>query len=177
MIASLLNLQSNQIEDKEASKALESGKMRVEALSLIHQKLYSKDHHTTIKVKEYLDELIKNLVFTFKPEVEVSTNIQDLAMDIDKAIPLGLVINELCTNALKYAFNGSSNSPSLLVHLVQKDDNYDLTISDNGAGIDQSKDKKQSFGLRLVHSLAEQMDANILQINKNGCTWQITIPG
>ena len=176
MIASLLNLQSSQIEDKEASKALESGKMRVEALSLIHQKLYSKDHHTTIKVKEYLEELIHNLVFTFKPEVTINTNIEDIAMDIDKAIPLGLIINELCTNALKYAFT-KSDSPDLDVHLMQQGENYNLTISDNGTGINQSKTNKHSFGLRLVNSLVDQLDATISQINQNGCTWNITMPG
>ena len=175
MVASLLNLQSNQIVDEEASKALASGKMRVEALSLIHQKLYSKDHHTTIKIKEYLEELVQNLAYTFNPEVQAEIRIEDVDMDIDKAIPLGLIINELCTNALKYAFV-DHNDPTLTVQLEKHEKELNLLVKDNGQGFINKENNQQSFGLRLVHSLIDQMDASITQENNSGCQWNIMIP-
>lgn len=175
MIASLLNLQSSQVQDKEAAQALEAGKLRVEALSLIHQKLYSKDHHTTIAIKDYLDELVRNLVHVYNTDIQPIIDIDDIDLNIDRAIPLGLIVNELVINALKYAYKDVSQ-PILHVSFKSKEDLKVLTVADNGTGLmNVSSQNEDSFGLRLTKSLSDQIDGNLIFINEQGCKWQLTL--
>jgi len=175
MIASLLNLQSSQIHDTEAVQALEAGKLRVEALSLIHQKLYSKDHHTTIAIKEYLEELVMNLTHVYNDNITPRLDIEDIHLNIDIAIPLGLIVNELVINALKYAYH-DVKEPELSVTFKTTTSGRVLTVADNGKGlVDKDAHKEDSFGLRLTKSLSEQIDAHLIFINGNGCKWQLTL--
>jgi len=167
MVSSLLSLQGNQLGDHPAAEAINAGKMRVEALSMIHQKLYQDDVHTSILIKEHLQLLVSNLLYSygdpFKPSIVVEPSAME--MDIDTAIPLSLIVNELVTNAMKYAFEGIQH-PELKISLVQPNGYYHLEISDNGVGIDQEKDTSNSFGLRLVRSLVDQLHGN-LEIDNN----------
>lgn len=175
MIASLLNLQSSQVADKEAAQALEAGKMRVEALSLIHQKLYSKDHHTTIGIQSYLDELVRNLIHIYGINITLNINIDDVPLGIDVAIPLGLIVNELVINALKYAYKNVED-PKLEVSFKSSINSKVLIVADNGLGLqDFSDQKEESFGLRLTKSLADQIEGNLIFINDNGCKWKLTL--
>ena len=176
MVSSLLNLQENQLQGHPAAEAIQAGKSRVEALSLIHQKLYQDDVHTTINIKEYLEQLVSNLLYSFGSPLQPELDIQNLEMDIDTAIPVSLIVNELVTNALKYAYKGVDD-PALSITLHRPNGYHYLEVADNGVGIDNEKDTSNSFGLKLVNSLVQQMEGE-LKVTDNqgqGTSWNIRL--
>jgi two-component sensor histidine kinase len=177
MVSSLLSLQGSQLEGHPAADAINAGKSRVEALSLIHQRLYQEDVHTTIDIKEYLEQLISNLFYSHGEPFEPNLEIEAFQLDIDMAIPVSLIVNELVTNSLKYAYDGVEN-PQMTVSLSQLPGQYQLEVSDNGIGLDDKKDISNSFGLKLVRSLVHQLDGmlEILKIPAGGVAIKIVIP-
>jgi two-component system, sensor histidine kinase PdtaS len=176
MVASLLNLHARQLKGHPAAEALMAGRYRVEALTLIHQKLYRDDVDTIIDIKEYIVELTQNLVMNFGPDFHLELKLEPFIMKIDKAIPLGLIINELVTNSLKY---GSKNNtaPSLRVSIENQTDTMLLTIADNGSGlpVDFDFNKAGSFGLKLVNSLVKQLDGTIECKSDKGTCWVLIL--
>lgn len=176
MVASLLNLQARQLKGHPAAEALLSGKMRVEALTLIHRKLYRDDIDTTINISNYIEELSENLVMNFGQKFQLQRDLEPVDVNIEKAIPLGLIINELITNSLKY---GSSENqfPLLSISLNKHNGGMIIAISDNGKGLPPGFDwkKSDSFGLKLVHSLIGQLNGNIDYIYDNGSKWKICV--
>lgn len=177
MVSSLLSLQGNQLVGHPAADAINAGKSRVEALSLIHQKLYQDDVHTTINIQEYLNQLVSNLFYSFGDPFKPDLQIAITEMDIDTAIPISLIVNELVTNALKYAYEGIAK-PEMIISLNRPGDQYFLEISDNGTGMDENKDTSNSFGLKLVKSLVNQLDGTleIKKVATGGVAWEIIIP-
>ncbi|MDW3195110.1 MAG: histidine kinase dimerization/phosphoacceptor domain -containing protein [Cytophagales bacterium] len=176
MISSLLNLQGNELKGHPAEAAIAAGKFRVDALALIHQKLYREDIHTTIALKDYLEELILNLCFSFADRIKPDLDIEALDVNIDQAIPLALIVNEWVTNALKYAYEGI-NTPELVVRLGQNPGQLKLQVIDNGIGMSEMPpENHSSFGLKLVYSLAKQLKAEINYVNDQGSEWTLTIP-
>ncbi len=176
MISSLLNLQSNRVKGHPAAESLKAGKYRVEALSLVHQKLYQEDYHTKIALNEYIEELALNLVHCFDKNVKLNLELENIEVDIDTVIPLGLVVNELITNSLKHAFDNITN-PLLTVAVKKKNGQVFLTIRDNGKGFtdNESQNTSGSFGLRLVNSLLKQLNGQLICKNQDGCEWEISI--
>jgi two-component sensor histidine kinase len=176
MISSLLNLQSHQLKGHPAAESLKAGKYRVEALSLVHQKLYQEDYNTKIALNEYIEELALNLVHCFDKKVKLNLELENIEVDIDTAIPLGLIVNELVTNSLKHAFNKEIN-PVLDISIKQINNQLIISIKDNGEGIADinSNGKTDSFGLKLVNSLLKQLNGQLEYKNNNGCSWKISI--
>lgn len=176
MVASLLSLHSRQLKGHPAAEALMAGKYRVEALTLIHQKLYRDDIDTKIDIKDYIEELTQNLVMNFDQDFELELFLIPFVMKIDKAIPLGLIINELVTNSLKYG-KKEGEKPILKISIQEKSEFITLTIQDNGNGLPENFDFKQtqSFGLKLVHSLINQLAGKIDWTSDNGTCWRITL--
>lgn len=169
MISSLLNLQSSQLGDHPAVSAIDSGRFRVEAMSLIHQKLYQKDVHTEIEIDAYIEELVLNLMYSFQSSFSPTFEIEKVNIHIDKAIPLGLIINEFVTNAMKYAYKGIEN-PELIIELKQIDNQVIVKVKDNGVGLKNSKSTSTSFGLHLVDSLVQQLDGTLTYETDSGTT-------
>lgn len=170
MISSLLNLQSRQLGDHpDAVKAIDSGRFRVEAMSLIHQKLYQKDVHTEIDIQPYIEELVLNLTYSFQASFKPIFKIEDIDIHIDKAIPMGLIINEFVTNAMKYAFEDIEN-PQLIIELKRYEHQIVLKVKDNGVGIHRSKSTGTSFGLELVNSLVKQLGGTLTYETGRGTT-------
>lgn len=176
MVASLLNLHARQLKGHPAAEALMAGKYRVEALTLIHQKLYRDDIDTKIDIKDYIEELSQNLIMNFGQQFTLELNLNSLIMKIDKAIPLGLIINELVTNSLKYGAI-DNNFPILQIAIENQEQNVNITIADNGTGLPEHFDFRQSnsFGLKLVHSLTKQLGGTIDCNSKNGTQWILTL--
>lgn len=176
MVASLLSLHARQLKDHPAAEALMAGKYRVEALTLIHQKLYRDDIDTMIDVKNYIEELTSNLVMHFGKDFKLELFLSPFVMKIDKAIPLGLIINELVTNSLKYG--GVDNpSPVLQISILSKAENMVIGIKDNGVGLPADFDISQSksFGLKLVQSLVRQLGGKISWTSEGGTRWQLVL--
>ena len=170
LVSSLLTLQSRHVDDPKALEALNSGKSRVKSMALIHQNLYSKENLTGINVKTYLEKLCLELVSTYKideSKISLVTEIEDIDLDIDTIVPLGLIINELITNALKYAFpNDKMGEIKITLREVGKE--LQLIITDDGIGLPADFQQKNSFGYKLITTLNEQMDGRMEQHGENG---------
>lgn len=178
VISSLLNMQSYYLDDPRMIRAIAEGQNRVKAMALIHQKLYQTDHLSEIDFQEYTEQLIGHLSTAFSEpgkNIHSQVNGSALKLDIDTAIPLGLILNELITNAYKYAFSGVTDG-SLLVELKQDDAHYyHLRIADSGKGLpaDFNEAKLNSLGLKLVRMLIEQLDGSLTVTNESGVCFDI----
>ncbi len=172
IVSSLLKLQSRYIKDPNAISAINDGRTRVRSMALIHQDLYQRENLTGVKVKPYFSKLLEELFATYKvseSKVELVTDIDDLNLDVDTVVPLGLVMNELVSNALKYGFTGISNG-RLYIKLVEIKDKLLLQVEDNGPGINNLNafDNSDTFGFRLVRAFSEKLKATIQLDNTNG---------
>ena len=179
IVSSLLKLQSNRIEDESAAKAVREGQQRVEAMSLIHQRLYQTDDRlTSINMREYVLDLTENLMlaYGYAPDnFDLRLNIEQEELDVDLAIPVGLILNELLTNSFKYAYE-HVQTPMLSVSLTGKH-GVTLEIKDNGPGINelQWKQKGGSFGKRLIKNLSEQTGGEYHIGTDNGTCYKLHI--
>ena len=110
VISGLLELQSKALNDEAAKDALREGRNRVRSIALIHQNLYQFENLSTIELKRFVNDLCRQVESVFKKQNKVAMNIKvpDLRLDIDSAVPLGLIMNELLSNSFKYAFNDAS---------------------------------------------------------------------
>ena len=175
MISSLLSLQGHQLKGHPAQEALLEGKLRVEALSLVHRKLYQDGVDTRIKVKEYMEELIFGLFHgygaTFKPRLDIS----DINITIDKAIPLALIINEVIVNALKYAYVNIDKPTMKVVLKRTRGDVVNVQVGDNGIGYASKCANENSFGIKLIHSLVEQLEGSLSIKAEKGTCWNISM--
>ncbi|MCP1383181.1 histidine kinase dimerization/phosphoacceptor domain -containing protein [Runella salmonicolor] len=179
IVSSLLNLQTYNLEDKKAVQAIREGQQRIEAMSLIHQRLYQKEHLTTIDMREYLSNLVESIMKTYghTPEdFDLTLDIQERELDVELAMPIGLIVNELVTNSFKYAYQ-STHHPSLTVSL-KNDNGILLDVRDNGPGIDLAtwEGRKGSFGKKLIKSLSEQLGGEAQVQNDNGTWYHLHIP-
>ncbi len=181
IVSSLLNLQSMRLTDEGAISAVQESKQRVQAMSLIHQRLYKTDDITRINMKEYINELagFLSVSYGYRPDnFTLHLDIQDEWTDIDKALPLGLILNELLTNAFKYAFNGIEH-PALNISFKHAGDNIELVVKDNGNGIKPGEwdaGKNTSFGRQLIKSLCGQLRAKEKLEVDQGTSFTYTIP-
>lgn len=176
IVSSLLEMQSKGIKDEKALQLANDGQNRLKSMAFIHQKLYQ-SNTGLIDFKEYLNKLIQEIseMYQSKKLVELNIESQNIELDIDTAIPLGLIANEIITNSYKHAFKNITN-PTLDVHVRMLETNeYVMTISDNGIGIDKSIDvqKQKSMGLRLIRGLVKQLNGSMEVSGENGTNFQI----
>jgi two-component sensor histidine kinase len=177
VVSSLMSLQSNRMKDAEARQALEEGRTRVNAMALIHQKLYLNHELAAVNMGEYLEHLCASLAESFGfPSAIVSTEVQltSQTLDIDRAVSIGLIVNELVTNSFKHAFHGV-HEPSVNVSLKQTASELILDVADNGKGMHQEAHAKNSFGMKLVQTLVQQLGAGMEVDNKSGTRSTISI--
>ena len=171
VVSSLLGIQARQVRDKAAVEALREGRSRVQSMSLIHQDLYSHDNLTGIGLKNYFGKLVNNLLLTYSlstDQIQLTSDIDDIVLDVDTVIPLGLVLNELISNALKYAFPHGVGK----IHVTIKETLHGLLLSvkDNGIGMHHPEKIKESesFGYDLINSFVEKMDGELKITVDNG---------
>lgn len=180
IISSLLSLQSFRIKDEKASRAVREGQQRIEAMSLIHQRLYTRDNITEINIREYISDLVDSLQSAYgfgKDKINIRLDIADELMNVDQAIPLSLIVNELVTNAFKYAFE-DNNSPELTITLKRNDGNIVLQVADNGKGvnIEEWTDKEGSFGKELIQTFVKQLNGYLDIAVDKGSQFTLSIP-
>ena len=176
IISSLLELQSKGIEDEKALKLAIESKNRVRSMALIHQKLYQNESGL-VDFNEYIQLLVKELSSLYKSAHKIKTIIssENVEFDLDTAIPLGLIINEIITNSYKYAFN-NKNENTLSISISKEIKNsFMLIIEDNGPGLSRSFDveKATTMGLRLVNRLVKQLHGTLNLSNEEGARFEI----
>ena len=177
IVSSLLEIQSQGIEDEKALDMANQGRNRIKSMALIHQKLYQ-NKNGLINFKEYIQTLIKEIssVYNSNKNTETIIEMDELFFDVDTAIPLGLIANELVTNAYKYAFKEKDNG-TLNIKITKEDNaNYKLTISDNGNGFLEkiNINKISSLGLRLVSRLTKQLHGKLsINDSKSGASVEV----
>ena len=164
-ISSLLRLQTRHLSDEQAQEALLSSRTRVRSMALIHEHLYQDQGVTAIEMEKYLEVLTQELLTSLQSpqtQIQLETEIDSIILDVDQAVPIGLIINELICNSVKHAFPDQT-SGHLHLSLSQKEDLIKLAVADNGIGLPSKKlnDDQPSFGLRLVNLLAEKLNANV----------------
>jgi two-component sensor histidine kinase/PAS domain-containing protein len=177
IISSLLNLQSFYVKDPQYMQLLKECKNRIQSMALIHEKLYKSESLTSIDFNTYITDLVNTLFRTYNVNPEdISLHIKgDISLEIDTAIPCGLIINELVSNALKHAFPHGKGEITIIFQSIGE--NVQLVVKDTGVGLPEDVDvtSSESLGLRLVTILArDQMGGEITVNRNNGTTFCIT---
>ena len=176
VMSSLLNLQSQYLNDPKARDIFRESTNRVKTMALIHDRLYRSENLSSIHFPGYVKDLAQNLVSTYAPDrrIDLNIEIEPLSFDIETAIPLGLVLNELISNTLKHAFPGKIEG-ALRIGLYQEAANTILLVSDNGVGLPEDLDfmNTHSLGMQLVVTLVEQLEGTIELKREKGTEFRI----
>jgi two-component sensor histidine kinase len=165
LILSLLRNQLRTVEDPSVRQMLNDGQKRIHAIALIHQNIYQSGDLREVNVKRYLEELTTNVQHSYEgaaPRISLDLQVKDYPLDIDTAVPLGLILNELITNTYKYAFP-DGRTGKILVEFNRGTDNYLLRVSDNGVGLpsDYQERTVKGRGSRLINGLVRQLSGKI----------------
>ena len=171
MVSSLLSLQTKNTRDKSAIQALEEGKSRVKAMALIHQKLYQNEDLSVVEMQGYIESLINSIQAVYKKgghNIDISVDARGTELDIDQAIPIGLILNELVSNSFKYAFPHGDEEARIYIHLQKENGEGHFEYTDNGIGLpeDTAERTKSSMGIRLVNRLVNQLQSKLNVDNK-----------
>lgn len=177
VISSILNLQSSYVKDSYALSLLKDCQNRIKSMAFIHESLYQNKNLTEVNFAEYISSLTKNLVHSYSTEIKnikLLLNLKNVYLNLDASISCGLILNELISNSLKYAFP-NNKAGIIFVNLSVKDKLVNIEIGDNGIGINENLDIKKTptLGLQLVNTLVEQINGKIKVERKNGTKFNI----
>lgn len=193
IISSLLRMQSRQVEDAHTRSLLQDSQNRVQSMALIHEQLYQSPDLSQIDFKQYLEPLVSHLFRAYgvsRREIHVEIRTHRISLTVDYAIPCGLIINELISNALKYAFPARAcgtvpvDDPRIEIELqaiaaeADRGSQWALTVQDNGIGLDPSFqwEHLNSLGLRIVRNLADQLNGTIQLLPISGTCFHLLFP-
>lgn len=173
VISSMLNLQRRFISDPLMLNILEESQNRISTMSFIHESLYQNSDFSSISFSSYLERLTNNLIHSYSKiscEVELVSCLDNVYINLKQAIPCGLIVNELVSNCLKYAFVGKEHG-KLTLRVEEKDNELEIEVSDDGVGLPEgfSFESNDSLGVYLVQALTEQLDG-VLIVNNNSTT-------
>jgi two-component sensor histidine kinase len=166
VVSGLLALQSAKIHDPNMQEVMLASQNRVQSMGILHQKLYQSEHLAFIEMKNYFENLCMNILDSYNESerIKVTIDMKALELDVDTALPLGLIVNELLTNSLKYAFPTGEKGKIELSLKNLFEDTFQLKISDNGVGkLLDAKAKGTGFGTQLVDLLTRQIDGELMQ--------------
>lgn len=178
IVCSLLSIQMDSTVDKTSAKSLNDSIARIKSMSLIHELLYQTKGLNALSLKTYLERLVFDLhsIMASDEGIQLLTDIEDINISLDRAVPFGLIITELLTNAIKHAFREHTGDKTVEVGFKTAEDGSILWVKDNGVGIspDKGADSK-TMGLTVVNSLARQLKGTISYVNDSGLRVQIKI--
>ncbi|MBI5680661.1 MAG: PAS domain S-box protein [Methanobacterium sp.] len=177
IVSSLLSLQIKHVEGNETQNVLKESQGRVKSMAMIHEKLYQSSRFTNINFKEYVEKLVFDIFYSYgikNDSIKLVVDIEDVLMNMDTAIPLGLIINELVTNIVKYAF--SKPEGTITIKLKPLQEQMELTVADDGIGLPTDIDAKNTdtLGFQLVNNLVNQIDGKIEIDRSIGTKFKIT---
>ena len=174
VVSSLLYLQSTKLDNKQAQNIINECQNRIRSMAMIHEKLYQSESLAQIDFSVYIKDLTNYLYRTYSVNinnVKLRTDIQDISLKIDSAIPCGLILNELVSNAMKYAFPGERKGEIFIEFINKNDTVVQFNVSDNGVGLPENiqLENSESLGLMLVNTLVDQLKGSI-EIERDGGT-------
>ncbi len=177
VISSILNLQSSYIKDSKIVNILRESQNRIKSMAFIHESLYGAKDFSSINFSDYVKNLAQNLIYSYRiqeDKVKLSLKLKPVHLPLDSAIPCGLIINELVSNALKYAFPDDKKG-KVEIQLYLKNDRVHLHVADDGIGLpdDFNLEQTESLGLQLVSTLAEQLSASMEIENDKGTSFNL----
>lgn len=179
IINSLINLQAGQIRDAESLKVFEECKNRIKSMAIIHTKFYESTDFSKIDLADYVKELVKDLIHTYNvnKKIDLVCNINSIQMGIDTVIPVGLILNEIISNSLKYAFTTVEHG-IIEISLKRNLDSgeFEMIVGDNGGGFDKKRfdaGSNDSLGLELIHILSEQLNGTVTLLDTKGTYYKV----
>jgi len=172
IVSSLLNLQTQHVDKEETVDVLKESQGRVKSMAMIHEKLYQSCDLSHINFREYIEKLVFDILYSYgvkTGQINPIIKVDDIEMGLETAIPLGLIINELVTNSIKYAF--PQKKGTITITLKSLPEQMELIIADDGIGLPEDFDPQdtETLGLQLLNSLVHQIDGK-LQVNRNNGT-------
>lgn len=174
LVMSLLNSQTNYLKDESAMKAVMESKHRVLAMSLIHQTLYSSENVSSIEMSDYIKTVVDYLQESYETKTKIyfEQQIEPLRLDVSFAVPVGLILNELVTNAIKYAFPIAAQHRITISFFKSAEREVTLIVADNGKGLPDNFEplNTKSFGITLVRGLTDDLNGNLTLENRSGTT-------
>jgi two-component sensor histidine kinase len=175
VVSGMLDLQMIYDQNPELSEILNNSKRRIKSMSLIHESLYREKDLAHIDFRDYITQMIQEIERSVKtnPNIVVETRMQQLHFDLQKAVPLGLIMNEVLTNAFKHAFKPDQSGLILVEFVKDHANKYVLRISDNGVGLPEET-RSGSLGMTLINALVEQMDGTFFYKRMNGTVFEMT---
>lgn len=177
IISSLLSLQTRGLQDAKVKDAMKESQSRVKTMALIHEKLYQYENLSKINMQEYMHQLSDFLTQTYRSDKQIVIHIaaDEINLDMDMAIPIGLITNELLSNSLKYAFEEMEFGQINITFSQSEPGSYKLLVEDNGKGLDENLDieKTKSLGLKLVRTLTRQINGQLKISSNPGASFEI----
>lgn len=180
IISSLLSLQSRYINDKDVTEIFKESQNRVRSMAMIHENLYRTSNLARINLYDYIQNLVSGLYSSYgvNPHlIPCTVDVEEISLDVDKSISCGLIINELISNSLKYAFPQSEGKINLILRRFDEI-NLEMIVTDNGVGFPENLNfkKTESLGLQLVNTLVNQLEGDITLEKINGTKFTIKFP-
>lgn len=177
IISSLLNLQSEHIQDEKFLEVIRESKIRIASMALIHEMLYATKDFSHVKVNDYVSRLYQSIYRTFLGESDQVSFLlevdEKLTFEIDTMIPLGLILNEIISNSMKYAFPDGKGT--IRLSITKTEQKYLLEVSDDGIGIpaEFQLQNAKSLGIQLIHMLSEQINAELSLDRSSGTCYKL----
>jgi two-component sensor histidine kinase len=177
IISGLFSLTINDNLHDDAKNVLLESRNRVRSMALIHNRLYKSDSFTDVNFDEYIHELISEITSsypTISNSIDVKTNIKNVILNVNSAIPCGLILNELLTNAYKHAFKDQKDDGQIVISFVRQNGQFLMTVKDNGCGLPLDYNEKQSLGITVIEALTEQLDGKSKFTSNQGTHFELT---
>ena len=175
VINSLLSMQSRVIEDKSVVAMFKESQKRIMTIAAIHEKLYNADNLKELNAKTHITTLVKELVesYSVRQKINLKIDVEEVYLSLDSLMPLGLIINEIIMNSLKYAFSEDENN-TIALSLIKKNESYfEMIISDDGSGFRDVDIPKKGLGQKLILIFVKQLNGTIELLKQNGTAYKI----
>lgn len=172
-VSSLLNLQTRYLQDELAKNTLWESQNRIKSMALIHQQLYQREETGSINMVEYLDELVKELVYSYNAEekgIEIKADVEEMELHAEVAVPLGLIVHELVLNSFKYAFP-DNRAGIITIKIWRTPGTLQMVVNDDGVGLPEGMEPlkvKTSYGMRLVILFTQELKGEVRYESEGG---------
>jgi two-component sensor histidine kinase len=173
LIVSLLNIEANCKSLISIDDFLLKGQTRIHSIAAVHQNLYETEFTNAVNLQNYIESIAQNLSHIYNNDVKIEINANNIVLDIETAIPIGLIITELICNAFKHAFI-ETNQGKIKIEVLKKNNKYELNLEDNGVGFPESNELKIASGIKLVSMMVMQINGSLNKKNKKGAVYNIS---